>query len=138
MALRCEESGARDASRSDVRVLQGAPHTVQHSTVSLPSSANPRSDGLPTLVWFSGTWCHFCFEMETFAYDTAAQFAGSVHFVEKSVDHDRNAAGKYGVRGTPTFVLIDAKGGEIARFGFQRDKAAFAAAIAASLGQAGS
>ncbi len=126
-----------DASTGDgsIRVLNGSQHRVQHSTLPLPSGAQPRSDGMPTLVWFSGTWCHFCHEMEPFAYDTAATFADRVHFVEKSVDHDRDAAGRYGVRGTPTFVLIDATGEEIARFGFQRTPEAFAAVIEQALGQ---
>jgi predicted DsbA family dithiol-disulfide isomerase len=54
-------------------------------------------------------------------------------FVEKSVDDDRNAASRYGIRGTPTFVLIDAAGQEVTRFGFQRDEQSFVTAIESAL-----
>lgn len=128
---------ASTAEGGDVLVLAGAPHTVRHSNAALPSSSSPQADGLPTLVWFSGTWCTFCHQMEPFAYDTAGEFVSRMHFVEKSVDHDRDATGRYGVRGTPTFVLIDAKGEEIARFAFQADAESFAAAIESGLEKAG-
>lgn len=128
---------ARENAGTDVRVLTGTHHTVYHSAAPLPSTAAPRADGRPTLVWFSGTWCEFCERMEAFAHETASTFADRLAFVEKSVDDDRAAAGRYGVRGTPTFVLIDAGGKEIARFGFQATESAFAQAIEAALARAG-
>jgi thiol-disulfide isomerase/thioredoxin len=71
------------------------------------------------LIWFSGIWCEFCEQMEPWAHATAAEFADRVVFVEKSVDHDRAAAARYGVRGTPTFILIDASGRHLSQFSFQ-------------------
>ena len=56
-----------------------------------------------------------------------------MHFVEKSIRQDRNSTGRYAVRGTPTFVLIDAQGRELDRFGFLREADSFAARIEASL-----
>jgi thiol-disulfide isomerase/thioredoxin len=114
-----EDNGAALGSADGVRIIEGSVHTVRHTNAPLPTSDNPRTDGMPTLVWFSGTWCHFCEAMSPFAHDTAQEFANDVVFVEKSIDHDRGAAGRYGVRGTPTFVLIDESGREIVRFGFQ-------------------
>ncbi len=128
---------AREASGGEVQVYTGGVHTVYHSPAPLPSSDAPRGDGKPTLVWFSGTWCTFCERMEPFAIETAESFSERMVFVEKSVDHDRSAASRYGVRGTPTFVLIDAGGNEVARFHFQGSAQDFAAAIEAALGQAG-
>lgn len=128
---------AEEASGGEVQVYTGSAHTVYHSTAPLASSAAPRGDGKPTLVWFSGTWCHFCEQMEGFALDTAEGFGERMAFVEKSVDHDRSAVARYGVRGTPTFVLIDAAGNEVARFHYQSSQQDFAAAIEAALGQAG-
>ncbi len=126
-----------NAGGSDVKALTGSHHTVYHSVAPLPSASAPRADGRPTLVWFSGTWCEFCEQMEPFAHETAGQFAGRMVFAEKSVDDDRSAASRYGVRGTPTFVLIDAAGREVARFGFQRDAQAFATAIESGLARVG-
>ena len=128
---------AREASGGEVQVYTGSAHTVYHSTAPLPVAAAPRDDGKPTLVWFSGTWCTFCERMESFALATAEGYGARMTFVEKSVDHDRSAASRFGVRGTPTFVLIDAAGNEVARFHYQRSPQDFAAAIEAALGQAG-
>ena len=40
------------------------------------------------------------------------KFAGKVGFVRMNVDHPESRTGvqKYGVRATPTFVILDAKG----------------------------
>jgi thiol-disulfide isomerase/thioredoxin len=120
-----------------VQVYASNVHTVYHSTAPLPSSGEPRDDGRPTLVWFSGTWCTFCERMDPYAFETAEGYAERMVFVEKSVDHDRGAASRYGVRGTPTFVMVDATGGEVARFHFQGNAQDFAAAIEAALERAG-
>ena len=120
---------AEDVSGGAVEVHTGSRHTVYHSTDPLPTSSQPRLDGKPTLVWFSGTWCEFCEAMEPFAFATASTFTDRLVFAEKSVDHDRSAASRYGVRGTPTFVLIDETGSLVSTFSFQRTADSFAAAI---------
>lgn len=135
-ASAAEELAAANALGA-VRRYSGTHHTVFHSTVPLPDGRVPPPDARPTLVWFSGTWCEYCEQMEPFAHSTAAALGGRVRFVEKSIDHDRSAAARYGVRGTPTFVLIDAAGREISRFFFQPTPQAFTAAIEAALKRAG-
>jgi len=131
------ESLARSNAGTDVTVYRGRAHTVYHSTADLPSDEAPRADGQPTLVWFSATWCTVCERMDPFAHEVASAVTGDVTFVEKSVDHDRSAASRYGVRGTPTFILIDARGREITRFHAQLDPTSFAAAIESVIAQAG-
>ena len=115
-------------------VINGSVHTVRHYNGDLPSSSTPRGDGLPTLVWFSGTWCHFCHHMSDFAYPVAEEFKEQLAFVEKSVDHDREAAHRFRIRGTPTFVFLDPSGEEVGRFSFQNDADGFRQAIEAALG----
>lgn len=122
-------SSAPLAPDQTVRMLKGGIHTVAHSLVPLPSASAPRADGRPTLVWFSGTWCDVCASMEPYTNATLAQFDGQLAFVEKSVDHDRGAVTRYGVRGTPTFVLIDAQGKELGRFLYQPDAARLTQAV---------
>ena len=75
--------------------------------------------------------------MEPWALETAGQFSDRMAFVEKSVDHDRSAASRYGIRGTPTFVLIDDAGNEVVRFHYQGNAGDFQQAIEAALAQAG-
>jgi len=76
--------------------------------------------------------------MEAWAHAVAAEFRGRLVFVEKSTDHDQGAASRYGVRGTPTFVLIDPSGRPLAQFFFQASTGAFRSAIEKALSQAGS
>lgn len=125
----------RNAGTS-IEVYRGV-HAVLHSPDPLPTEAAPSEDSRPTLVWFSGTWCHFCAEMEGFAHSAAGQFSDRMRFVEKSVDHDGAAARRYGVRGTPTFVLIDERGHELSRFSYQPDSGRFMQQIEAALTAAG-
>lgn len=122
-------SSAPATQEEAVRMLRGGIHTVAHSLAPLPSASAPRADGRPTLVWFSGTWCDVCASMEPYTNATLAQFDGQLAFVEKSVDHDRAAVSRYGVRGTPTFVLIDAQGKELGRFLYQPDAARLTQAV---------
>ncbi len=131
------ESLARANSGSEVEAITGSTHTVYHSVAPLPTRNEPRADGLPTLVWFSGTWCPFCERMEPFAHQVANSYQGQMMFVEKSVDHDRDAASRFGVRGTPTFVMLDASGQEAARFYFQGTARELDLAITQALGGAG-
>ena len=128
---------AERLSGGAVEVLKGSRHTVYHSTAALPTLQSPRADGQPTLIWFSGTWCVNCSQMDDFAYDVAEQLASKLAFVEKSVDHDAAAVSRYGVTGTPSFVLVDARGEVIARFFFQGSATAFDQAIKQALAKAG-
>ncbi len=127
---------ARSNAGGEVQTFTGAKHTVYQSLAPLPNAASPRSDGKPTMVWFSTSNCSDCGRMDSFTHQTAAGFATRMVFVEKAADRDVSAA-KYGVRDTPTFVLIDARGGEIARFGFEADEKQLEAAIEAALIAAG-
>ncbi len=106
------------ADGSNVRVLTGGVRTVQHSTLALPTTDSPQPEGRPTLVWFSATWCTTCARMDPYAKGVLESFSDRLVVVEKSVDHDQTSVDRYGVRATPTFVLIDASGKELSRFFF--------------------
>ena len=71
--------------------------------------------------------------MEPFVLQTASGFSERMVFVEKSVDHDRSAARRFAVRGTPTFVMLDGGGDEVARFFFQPDSETLSEVIEAAL-----
>ena len=130
------EQLARLNAGTEITAYSGSGHVVYHSDAPLPSADAPRADGQPTLVWFSATWCHSCEQMAPFAHETARAYGDQLVFVEKSVDHDREAAGRYGVRGTPTFVMLDATGREVVRFFGTADPASFATSIEQALAAA--
>ena len=110
------EMESAEDSGATVRVLAGGVHTVQHSTLPLPTAAEPQAEGRPTLVWFSATWCTTCASMDPFAPDVLSSFGDRLVVVEKSIDHDKASTERYAIRGTPTFLLIDAAGREVTRF----------------------
>lgn len=123
------EAIAIENARGPIEVYTGSQHTVYHATEPLPTQASPRGDGKPVLVWFSGTWCSFCKQMEPFAHQNANEYTGQFAFMEKSVDHDRDAAARFGVRGTPTFVFMTKTGEQVDRFSSIRDAESFRAKL---------
>ncbi|MGD9714514.1 MAG: TlpA family protein disulfide reductase, partial [Thermomicrobiales bacterium] len=105
-------------SEATVRVLTGGVRIVHHSNAPLPTEKDPGPDGLPILVWFSATWCTTCASMDSFAPDVLSSFEGRLVSIEKSIDHDKTSVDRYSIRGTPTFLLIDATGREVGRFNY--------------------
>lgn len=71
--------------------------------------------------------------MERFVEPSAAKFQSKVAFVEKSVDHAPELVRQFRVFGTPTFVLIDPQGREVARFGYESTPESFEARLATAL-----
>jgi thiol-disulfide isomerase/thioredoxin len=68
--------------------------------------------GQPTLVWFHADWCHVCQQIKPDVVELGQEYEGRVKFVRLNVDDgiSRAAIQRYGVRATPTFVLLDADG----------------------------
>ncbi|MEO6397345.1 MAG: thioredoxin family protein [Tepidiformaceae bacterium] len=127
---------ARSNAGGEVQAFTGAKHTVYQSVAPLPSEDSPRADAKLTLVWFTTSNCTDCGRMDDFAHRVAAQFTARLAFVEKAADRDTSAA-RLGVTEAPTFVLIDDRGQELERFGFERTQASFSARVEAALRAAG-
>jgi cytochrome oxidase Cu insertion factor (SCO1/SenC/PrrC family) len=127
------EALARENAGGEILVIRGLEHTAYHALAPLPSPTQPRADGRPTLVFFSSPTCRPCAQLH-FTQGAMAALRERAVFVEKSVDRDPVAA-RYGVRETPTFVLIDAEGRELGRFGAPADEVAFRAKVAELLTQ---
>ena len=131
------EQIARSLAGAEIQVFRGSAHTVYQSMGALPSAANPRSDGRPTLVWFTTTKCGTCQQMDPYVYPTLESYASRLIFAEKAIDRSSDAA-RHGVTTAPTFVLLDSSGTEAGRFGFEPTAAALKAAIDALLKKAAS
>lgn len=123
---------AHRLAQGPVEVFRGTEHTVYQSTQPLPSAANPRDDGKPTLVWMSGTNCGNCNKMDDFAWDTLEQYASQAVIVEKDLGRQPLDA-RFGVKDAPAFVLLSPRGDVLARFNWQPDANALQHAIDAAL-----
>jgi thioredoxin 1 len=66
---------------------------------------------VPVLVDFWAAWCVPCKMIAPTLAELGAEFAGKAKIAKVNVDENKATAGKYGVRGIPTLLLI--KGGEI-------------------------
>jgi thiol-disulfide isomerase/thioredoxin len=88
---------------------------VRHSLRALPTVELPRADGKATLVWFGATWCDVCKAMEGVVSDLKTDMQARLAVVEKDVDTEPGLARQFYVRGTPTFVVLDADGHELGR-----------------------
>lgn len=106
-----------------VIAISGTEHTSYHSPGPLPTATEPRADGRDTLVWFTSPSCARCDDM-LFVHGVLAGYRDQLVFIEKSADRD-TADERYGVSDVPAFVLLDATGKELGRFGFAADEAVF-------------
>ena len=66
--------------------------------------------GKPTIVEFSATWCGLCLRMDPIVEKMKAKYGDRVNIINLNYDREKALVKKYGVRGTPTFVLFDSKG----------------------------
>ena len=96
-----------------------------------------KKHNLPIMLNFTGSdWCVWCklMEKQVFSKPEFYDFAeGKIVLVwidfprnkdlvpEKYVERNRQIANLYGVRGLPTYVILDSKGNEIGRLGASRD-----------------
>jgi len=55
-----------------------------------------------------------CQEAKPEVVDLGEKYAGQINFVRINVDNDRATAQRYGVRATPTFIVLDVDGQVIA------------------------
>ncbi|WP_263985460.1 co-chaperone YbbN [Streptomyces sp. NK15101] len=64
--------------------------------------------GLPVLVKFTAEWCGPCRQMKPVLGAIAAEEAERLRIVEVDVDRSPETALRYGILGTPTFVVFRA------------------------------
>jgi thiol:disulfide interchange protein DsbD len=78
--------------------------------------AQAKADGRPAMIDFTAEWCAACKELEKFTYTDPLVAAESARFVnvkiDSTIEDDRILAlqKRYGVRGLPTVVFVDAQG----------------------------
>lgn len=61
---------------------------------------------IPVVIDFSATWCGPCRAMEPVIKKLAVEFAGKARFVKIDIDKHRALAGRFNVRGVPSFVFM--------------------------------
>ncbi|MFQ5592679.1 MAG: thioredoxin family protein [Anaerolineae bacterium] len=68
--------------------------------------------GEPALIWFHADWCQVCQTIRPNVAQMERDWDGKVRLVRLNVDRPavRDAARRYRVRGTPTFVFISQSG----------------------------
>lgn len=70
------------------------------------------SNGMPTIVDFTATWCPPCRKMKPIFHKLASEFRGEINFVSIDIDENPELAEKYQVQAVPTFVFLDEEGNE--------------------------
>ena len=65
---------------------------------------------VPVLVDFWAPWCGPCKTIAPVVEELAGQYGGRLKVVKVNVDHNKEAAMRYNVRGIPNLILF--KGGE--------------------------
>ena len=77
--------------------------------VSIPSN------GKPTLLDFSATWCGPCKMMKPVFDELADTYDDKINFVTVDVDANPGLASQYAIQAVPTFVFLDSNGKSVRR-----------------------
>lgn len=74
-------------------------------------------DAKVTVLYFTATWCGYCDQMDrtTLSNRDVRARLGAVERVKIDYDQQPELVAKYQIRGVPAFVLVNARGEEIAR-----------------------
>ena len=60
----------------------------------------------PVLVYFWAQWCSSCKKLQPIWDELAEQYGGRLKFVRVDIDGEPQLAAEYGIRSTPTLVLV--------------------------------
>ncbi len=112
-----EERDLADRTKAD-RAAKRADHPLAFRGDLAAALADAKRDGKRVFVDFVTTWCGPCKEMDRIVYtaaDVVAAASGSVIAVQLDGDEQRELVAKYGVKGYPTLLLLDADGAVLRR-----------------------
>ncbi len=70
------------------------------------------SNGKPSIVDFTATWCGPCQRMKPVFHSLAKEFNDKYNFISIDIDENQELANKYQIQAVPTFVFLDADGKE--------------------------
>lgn len=68
------------------------------------------SSGKPTLLEFAADWCMVCRQEAPVIEKIKEEYKGRVNIMTANYDKEVKLREKYGVRGTPTFLVFDSNG----------------------------
>ena len=101
------ESGTNDVRNGDTGA-ENAAVSNQESVVLHQMVSN----GKPSIVDFTASWCGPCQRMKPIFYSLADDFKDEYNFISIDTDENPELANKYQVQAVPTFVFLDADGNE--------------------------
>lgn len=101
------ESGTNDVRNGDTGA-ENAAVSNQESVVLHQMVSN----GKPSIVDFTASWCGPCQRMKPIFYSLADDFKDEYNFISIDIDENPELANKYQVQAVPTFVFLDADGNE--------------------------
>ena len=101
------ESGTNDVRNGDTgaenEAVSNQESVVLHQMVS---------NGKPSIVDFTASWCGPCQRMKPIFYSLADDFKDEYNFISIDIDENPELANKYQVQAVPSFVFLDADGYE--------------------------
>ena len=101
------ESGTNDVRNGDTGA-ENAAVSNQESVVLHQMVSN----GKPSIVDFTASWCGPCQRMKPIFYSLSDDFKDEYNFISIDIDENPELANKYQVQAVPTFVFLDADGNE--------------------------
>lgn len=128
--LKAKEAPAAAAATSEAKPTVATDRKAKWLTKMDKAQEQAKETGLPILLLFTGTeWCPYCIklEKEVFAESAFETFANQNLVLLKldfgpggaaSSKKDEALQKEYGVKGFPTYFLVDAEGNKLAQGGY--------------------
>lgn len=83
------------------------------------------SNGLPSIVDFTASWCGPCRMMKPIFHKLAGEYGKKYNFITIDIDERPDLAQKYGIQAVPTFIFLDESGVEGNRLNGAMSEVAF-------------
>lgn len=104
-------------AKSDYKVSEAendnAVATVENSldvAYKVENSKIIPTNGLPTIVDFSATWCPPCRQLKPIFTKLEEEFKGRINFITIDVDQNPEISQAYGVQSIPMLIFMDPNG----------------------------
>lgn len=121
LSFSCRGNAQNEAAADNETYVEQTPNVVEDAPVyKVDNGKIIPTNGKPTIVDFSATWCPPCKQLKPIFEKLAEEFKGRINFITIDVDENPELSQSYGVQSIPMMVFLN-KDGQIQNtlIGFQ-------------------
>lgn len=111
LSFSCRGNAKNEAAADDEAYVEQTPNVVEEAPVyKVENGKIIPTNGKPTIVDFSATWCPPCKQLKPIFEKLAEEFKGRINFVTIDVDENPELSQSYAVQNIPMMVFLNKDG----------------------------